>query len=171
MRLGINVPNSLYKRMAAIKHRVNITQVCRDAIEEWVNAYEKAIENIKETEMDEIVNQLKETWEPYVVDWEELGRQDAKIWAEKATPEQFDIFAHNLKAGRSLGRIPGTWMAPIIPDTPIYGQRQNEHEEWFIRQYEKGGGYPYLKAQEDYERGWTSYLIAILNLAKDNAEV
>lgn len=171
MRLGINIPNSLYKRMKPIKQRVNISQICRDAIEEWVNAYERGLEQAKHDEMEELVNQLKQAWKPYIVDWEEIGREDARIWAQKATPENFEHFAHNLKVGRGHGRTPGVWMAPHLPDTPFYGQRQAEHEEWFIQQFdEDSNANPYLIAQEEYERGWTSYLIAILNLASEETD-
>ena len=168
MRLGINIPNNLYKRMEPIKQRVNISQICRDAIEEWVNAYERGLEQAKQDEMEELVNQLKQALKPYVVDWEELGREDARIWAQKATSEDFEHFAHNLKVGRGHGRTPGIWMAPHLPNTPFYGQRQAENKEWFKQQLDKNSdANPYQIAEEEYERGWTSYLIAILNLANE----
>jgi hypothetical protein len=168
MRLGINIPNSLYKRMEPIKHMVNISQICRDSIEEWVNAYEQGLAQVKQDGIDEVVEQLKQAWKPYIVDWEELGREDARIWAQKATTENFEHFAHNLRVGRGHGRTPGIWMAPHLPDTPFYGQRQVEHEKWFEQQFDENSDTnPYLTAREDYERGWTSYLIAILDLASE----
>jgi len=169
MRLGINIPNSLYKRMDPIKQVVNISQICRDAIEEWVNAYERSMEKAKQDGMEEVADELRQTWKPYEVDWQAIGREDARIWAQKAKPEHFEIFAHNLRVGRGHGRTPGIWMAPILPDTPFYGERQGEHKEWFIQQSELNlETNPYLRAQEEYERGWTSYLIAILNMAKQD---
>jgi hypothetical protein len=81
------------------------------------------------------------------------------------------MFAHNLKVGSGHGRTPGIWMAPILPDTPFYGERQAEHKEWFIKQFDLDlDSNPYLIAQEEYERGWTSYLIAILNLANEGTD-
>jgi hypothetical protein len=62
-------------------------------------------------------------------------------------------------------------MAPILPDTPFFGERQAEHKEWFIQQFDSDSDTnPYLIAQEEYERGWTSYLIAILNMANQDAD-
>ena len=58
MRLGINIPNSLYKRMGPIKQRVNISQICRDAIEEWVNAYEGSLDKAKQDGMEELLKQI-----------------------------------------------------------------------------------------------------------------
>ena len=171
MRLGINIPNSLYKRMDPIKQVVNISQICRDAIEEWVNVYEHSMEKAKQDGMEEVADELRREWEPYKVDWQAIGREDARIWAQRAKPKQFEIFAHNLKVGRSHGRIPGVWMAPLIPDTPFYGQRQAEHEQWFIQQFDSDWDTNhYMVAQEEYERGWTSYLIAILNLANEETD-
>lgn len=171
MRLGINIPNSIYKRMDPIKQMVNISQICRDAIEEWVNAYEHSIEKAKQEGMEEVANELSQAWKPYEVDWQEIGREDARIWAQKATPDNFEHFAHNLRVGRSHGRTPGIWMAPHLPDTPFYGQRQAEHEKWFIQQFDMDSDTnPYLIAQKEYERGWTSYLIAILNMANQDTD-
>ncbi len=168
MRLGINIPNSLHKRMKPLKDKINVSQICREAIEQWVSAYESSLNDIDD-DIRKKIDQLKLAWEPYVVNWEEVGRNDAKVWAKKATPEQFEIFAHNLKVGRGHGRIPGMWMAPIIPDTPFYGQRQGEHEQWFIEQFDKDWDTNhYVVAEEDYQRGWTSYLIALLNLAEED---
>lgn len=157
--------------MEPIKQRVNISQICRDAVEKWVNAYECSMEKAKQDGMEEIADELKQVWKPYEVDWEAIGREDAHIWAQKAKPEHFEIFAHNLKVGRGHGRTPGIWMAPILPDTPFYGERQAEHKEWFIQQFELDlDSNPYLIAQEGYELGWTSYLIAILNLANEGTD-
>jgi len=157
--------------MEPIKNRVNISQICREAIKQWVEAYENSLNKVEHDQMEEKINQLKTAWEPYVVDWEELGREDAKIWADKASPEQFKIFAHNLKVGRGHGRIPGIWMAPIIPDAPFYGQRQGQHKQWFVEQFDADWDTNhYMVAEEEYERGWTSYLIAILNLANEKTD-
>ena len=171
MRLGINIPSALYKRIEPLKDRVNISQLCRDAIEEWVNAYEYSLTKMEDDGTGEVVDKLKEAWKPYLVDWVEVGRDDARIWAEKATPDNFAHFAHNLKVGRGHGRTPGIWMAPHLPGTPFYHERQHEHETWFIQEMDiDPDSNPYMKAQEEYERGWTSHLIAILNLAKEDKQ-
>ncbi|MFC1917923.1 hypothetical protein ACFLXH_04645 [Chloroflexota bacterium] len=171
MRIGINVPNDLLKRMKPFKQMINISQVCRDAIEYWVNTYERASEKAKQDGMEEVAAVLSREWEPIEVDWQTIGHEDARIWAQKATPENFEHFAHNLKVGRSHGRTPGIWMAPHLPGTKTYGERQAEHEDWFMQQCELDWDTnPYLIAQEEYVRGWTSYLIAILDMAEKPIE-
>lgn len=168
MRIGINIPNSLLKRMEPIKQMINVSQVCRDAIEDRVVTYERAMQKARQDGMDEMAAVLRREWEPIVVDWQAIGHEDARIWAEKATPDNFEHFAHNLRVGRSHGRTPGIWMAPHIPGTKVFGERQAEHEEWFTQQCELDwDSNPYLRADEEYERGWTSYLIAILDMAEE----
>ena len=171
MRLGINIPNSLHKRIRPIKDKINVSQICRDAIERWVNAYESSLDSIEHDDLSGKISQLKSAWKYIDIDWEEIGRQDAKIWTEKATPEDFARFSHNLRVGRGHGRIPGIWMAGYLPDTPHYYDRQHEHEEWFIQQEDiDPDTNSYMVAHEEYERGWTSYLIAILDLAKEDKQ-
>jgi len=167
MRIGINIPNSLFKRMEPLKQMINVSQVCRDAIQDWVDTYEHAMEKARQNGMEEVAAVLTHKWESYEVDWQAIGHEDAHIWAQKATPDNFEHFAHNLKIGRSKGRTPGIWMAPHLPGTKVFGERQAEHEEWFAQQCELDwDSNPYLRAQEEYERGWTSYIITILDMAK-----
>jgi len=167
MRIGINVPNDLLKRMEPLKEVINISQVCRDAIQAQVDTYERARERAKQDGMEEVAATLHQELHRYDLDWEALGHEDAKIWCKKASLKDFEHFAHNLKVGRSKGRTPGIWMAPILPGTKSYGERAGEHKEWFIRQSELDLEYNYYqKAQNDYERGWTSYVISVWEIAK-----
>ena len=58
-------------------------------------------------------------------------------------------------------------MAPILKGTKSFGERAGEYKEWFMRQSELDVDYNYhVKAEEDYERGWTSYVISVWEMAK-----
>lgn len=71
-----------------------------------------------------------------------------------------------MRVGRGHGRTPGIWMAPHLSDTKTYGERQAEHEDWFEQECERDwDSNPYMLAEEEYVRGWTSYIIAILGMA------
>jgi len=171
MRLGINVPNDLVKRMKPLKQIVNFSQVCREAIQTWIDSYECARERAVQDSMEDIARRLRQEIESYEVDWEAMGQEDAKIWVQLASLKDFEHFNHNLKVGKRLGRTPGTWMAPILPGTKSYGERAGEHKEWFTRQSELELEYDYhQKSQHDYERGWTSYVIAVWDMAKRKPE-
>ncbi len=168
MRIGINVPTDLLKRMEPLKQMINISQVCREAIQAQVDAYERARERARQDGMEEVATTLQQELQRYDLDWEALGHEDAKIWVQKASLKDFEHFAHNLKVGRSKGRTPGIWMAPILPETKSYGERAGEHKEWFTRQSELELEYDYhQQAQHDYERGWTSYVISVWEMAKE----
>ena len=41
MRIGINIPNELHRRLEPLKQYINISQICRDAIEDRIKCYEK----------------------------------------------------------------------------------------------------------------------------------
>jgi len=171
MRLGINVPNDLVKRMKPLRQVVNFSQVCREAIQAWVDNYERARERAVQDGMEDIARRLRQEIESYEVDWEAIGQEDAKIWVQLASLKDFEHFNHNLKTGKRLRRTPETWMAPILPGTKSYGERAGEHKEWFTRQSELEHEYDYhQKAQHDYERGWTSYVIAVWEMAKNPAQ-
>lgn len=166
MRIGINVPNDLLKRMEPLKRITNISKVCRDAIQEWVDTYERAQEAAKQDGMEEIALRLRQEIESYEVDWVALGHEDAKMWAQIATLENFEHLFHNVGVAKKQGRLPGLWCAPILAGAKDFHDRAHEHREWFSRQIELNevGPNPYLKAEEDYEKGWISYLTAVWNM-------
>ncbi|MDP6127098.1 MAG: hypothetical protein QF713_01855 [Dehalococcoidales bacterium] len=169
MRIGINVASDLVKRMKPLKQVVNFSQVCREAIQTWVDSYESAKKRAVQDNMEDIARRLRQEIESHDVDWEDIGQEDAKIWAQLASVKNFEDFIHNLKNGKRLNRTPETWMAPILPGTKSYGERSGEHKEWFTRQSELELDYDYhQKAQQDYERGWTSYVIAVWEMVKNS---
>lgn len=171
MRIGINVSNDLLKRMEPLKRMVNISQICRDAIQAWVETYERARDRARQDGMEEIALRLRQELESHEVDWEALGHEDAKLWVQMASLKDFEHFAHNLKVGRSSGRTPGIWMAPYLPGARLYPERQQEYEEWFERKCELDeDSNPYIEAKEEYERGWTSYIIAVWDMARQGTE-
>ena len=41
--VGVNIPNGLHRRLEPLKQYINVSQICRDAIEERIRCYEKAL--------------------------------------------------------------------------------------------------------------------------------
>ena len=58
MRIGVNIPEDLYQRLKPLKETVNISQVCREAIEAYVNDYERALSRNEADGMDDVVDRL-----------------------------------------------------------------------------------------------------------------
>ena len=89
MRIGVNIPNDLYRRMEPIKHTINISQVCREAIETYVEDYERARDRLESDDINETVDRLFSEEEQMTIDWKELGWTDAKTWVEGGGQREF----------------------------------------------------------------------------------
>jgi len=172
MRIGINVPNDLLKRLEPLKQMTNVSQICRDAIQTWIATYERAIERASQDGMEDIALRLRDEIDSYKIDWEGLGNEDAKIWAQLASLKDFENLFHNMGVAKRRGRATGIWCARIIPGTREFGERAHEHKEWFERQYEIDKNTNHQQQAEiEYTRGWLSYITAIWEMVKRGAEL
>lgn len=164
MRIGINVPNDLYERFKPLRETYNLSQVCRDAIKTRIETYEKAIEHAKSDGMDEVANKL---WLEYsaktIVDWEAVGRDDAKVWAQLATLEDFENLFHNVSIRKKKGGDLGAFLwYRQIPGVKRFEYHYDEHKVWFARQWELNqADNPHAIAQSRYYDGWFSYITAV----------
>ena len=89
MRIGINIPKELHQRLQPLKGTINISQICREALEAHVTKYEASAEWLGSDEAKVIAVchceadlQRKAMVE---IDWETVGYQDARDWAQAAT--------------------------------------------------------------------------------------
>ena len=121
MRLGINIPSDLYQRMAPLKGTVNISQICRSAIEAHVEAHERAVAMASET--DDMTDAIDRLAEPeIVVDWVGIGLADGKAWIETAEPEHLDQLVHIMEVIERQGRPPTDVWVPNVPGVKDYRQ-------------------------------------------------
>ena len=98
MRVGINIPNELNRRMEPLKPYINVSQICREAIEDRVESYEKARESGSATDVVQAIDQV---WEEerkmrdvIDVDWWSLGCQDARSWVAAAKLGDWEYLHH-----------------------------------------------------------------------------
>lgn len=139
MRIGVNVPNDIIERFKPLKGTYNLSQIFREAITSYIDAYERAV---KQANADDMKNMAKKLAAKYmmkiILDWESIGRDDAKIWAQLASLEDFEGFFHNLEIHKKLGRgEPGPYLFPKnIPGAPRFENHIQENDEWFARQIE-----------------------------------
>ena len=73
MRIGLNIPDDLLTRLEPLKPSINVSQICREAIEAYVDSYERASMKIEEDGTLEEAERIWRQEESRVVDWEELG--------------------------------------------------------------------------------------------------
>ncbi|MDD5094107.1 MAG: hypothetical protein PHV74_06995 [Dehalococcoidia bacterium] len=170
MRLGINVSNDLIERFKPLKNSYNLSQICRDAIEARVEAYEKAVAQANSDGMQSIADRLASDYlKKTVLDWQALGRDAAKEWVKLATLENFeDLFHDTAIRKKSGGELAPFLYHNIIPGTPRFEHYQHKHEDWFSRQMQLDGtSNPYIWAKSEFYHGWFSYATAVWEMMKN----
>ena len=168
MRIGVNVPDDLHRRMKRIKHTVNISRVCREAIEAYVDDLERSAVRVESDDLDEVIERLSSEEDPRSVDWQELGWSDARDWVKAVDVDRFEHLFHRIDVLRRQGRP--TWEVPPPhvpdPDVKAFDQRWGEHVERFARQFERlwevnSEYWPRADAEEEYGRAWVAYVSAV----------
>jgi hypothetical protein len=173
MRIGINIPDDLLERFKPLRATYNLSQVCRDAIKGRIESYEKARAQANGDGMEALANRF---WQEYskktILDWEAIGRENARKWAEGASLEDFEDLFHNISVHRRGGAEPGEFLGSwrIAPENR-FEVAQQQHEDWFARQFEldETPNY-YILAREEYNRGWVSYLTAVWQMLREKIE-
>jgi hypothetical protein len=173
MRVGVNIPNELLERFKPLKGTHNLSQICRDAILSYVETHERAVKQVESDDLQTIVNRLSAEYlkKTPLLDWEAIGRDDAKVWARLATLDDLEGFFYNLKIHKRTGNPhePGPYLFPrLISEAPRFENHMQERDKWFERQIELDESVdPYTEAKKDYTRGWLSYLTAVWQLVKE----
>ena len=90
MRIGVNIPDDLLRRLDVLKPELNISQVCREAVLMHVERYEAAAANLDtqptKSALEEAGREEIASWSVVYVDWEPpthvgaLGYEDAVRW-------------------------------------------------------------------------------------------
>jgi hypothetical protein len=176
MRLGINVPDDLIKRLEPLKPTTNISQICREAISKYVEASERASFKTKEDGMENVANNIAEKEKGIVIDWETLGLEDARLWSQKASISQWEKLFVRLDVFESQGRSPfeNRFPIPHVEGTKQYYDRQHEYDTndgWFIRQIEADeSSNPYATAELEWYRGFLPYVMAVRRMVRQKIE-
>lgn len=172
MRIGINISDELIKNLEPIKAITNISQICRQAIKDRVDAFQRASERAQSDGMDEAAARLIADHSNQYVDWEALALEDAKLWVQVATLEDFDDLFENLKIKESKGTT-DNWI-PVsrnLPGTKTFLDRHMENKEWLVRQIRLDRTANHFEAaQTIYSRSWLMYVSAVWQMVKDGIE-
>ena len=175
MRIGVNIPNELYRRMEPIKNTVNISQVCRQTLESYVDDYERAHAQLVSDHLDEALDRLCSDDEQMTVDWEELGWTDAKAWVEAVDRETFEYLFHRVDILKKQGRP--TWIVPPpdVPGVKTFYERASEYRKFLDQQNErlfdlKQEGNPQADAEQKYGRAWLAYVCAVREKIRQRRE-
>ena len=169
MRIGINVPNELLKRVKAIRPEVNVSQICRDALEEYVRKADHVAAQVAGDGIEVHLARIDESnlfplTEP---DWEGLALEDARGWVAKSTPEDWDRYLGVRSFLERNGREDETWFADVhgIDEVKRFPHREEEHREWLLAQYEiDPDSRAITEARNRYERTFIAYLEEVRRL-------
>ena len=166
MRIGINVPDELLRRVKEIRPQVNVSQVCREALERYVEIAERAKAQAIDDHVDVNVDRLAQSVKAPMIepDWVAYALDDARDWIRTVTPENWkwftcesDIFR---RQGRDEAELVAGWSGS--GDCKGFTNRLWDNGEWYDYQFEEhyvnGGPDPYNKAREEYSRAWLGYV-------------
>ena len=175
MRIGVNIPEDLYQRLKPLKETVNISQVCREAMEAYVNDYERALALTEADGMDDVIDRLLSEEEQSEVDWEQLGWVDAEAWIRAVDLETFEHLFHRLDVLKRQGRPSWEVPPPAAEGAKYFDERAWEHRDVFERQSERQfelnlDGNPRLDAEREYMRAWVAYVTAVREKIRQQRE-
>lgn len=177
MRIGITVPNELLKQVKQISPKVNVSQVCREALKHRVEVAYKAIAQAASDGVDEHVAWLdrsvaKQMLEP---DWVALALYDARDWVRTVTPEAWRLFVHQAdvlrRQARDEAEMVDIWSQGGGGNIGL-PRRLWENKDWFERQSEiefQTGVTSDVrqKAIEEYSRAWLGYVYEVRRLLEE----
>lgn len=178
MRIGVNIPNELMRRLEPLKPELNISQVCREALEAKAASYERMMARLGDSEIQgaiEIVwEQEKKFLEVIEMDWETLGYEDAEAWTKAASREDWAHLHHRQyvieKQGRPAWEVPPPNPSGVKGFTERCGelhQRMHQQDdEFFDWLYDEQGGIDYSAAEREYMTAWLSYTEAVWELIR-----
>ena len=179
MRLGINIPNDLHRRLVPLKQHVNVSQICREAIEHRIRPYEKALASRSNQDVAKAVARVWEEErtmrEVVEVDWGMLGYEDAKCWVETAQLKNWDYLHHRQEVIERQGRPRWDFIPPHLEGMKAF------HEHYFeltgrIRQhgdhllnwlYEEYGGIDRKAAEREYMLAWLAHTDSAWDLFRE----
>ena len=107
-RISISLPDSLMARLEPIKDGINISQLCRDALEQRVAAYHRAaIRNGNDLDFDALVHRLQGERELFGGKFEQLGKDNAAAWLSTAPYLEIqDVATHSHSDGMRKYKLP-----------------------------------------------------------------
>ena len=179
MRIGINIPNHLHRRLEPVKQYVNVSQICREAIEDRIRCYERAVESLGN---GDIVKAMDRTWKEerelmavVEVDWGMCGLRDAESWVEAAGLRDWNYLHHRQEVidgqGRPRWDVPPPYLDGVKTFDDHYTEllkRIREQDDQFLDWlYDEHGGLDREMAQREYMSAWLACTDSAWNLLHD----
>ena len=155
MRIGVNISDKLIRRVKEIRPEVNVSQVCREALEVRAALAERVKAQVQEDGMDSHIHRF---FEPAFAplpepDWVGMGMDDARFWVESIDPNEWHLV--NGFYDRSLDKEN---CSPLVFETGMaFHWRLGEHRDWHSQRYRRGDMDARARALSRYRDAWLSY--------------
>ncbi len=95
-RISVSLPDSLLAKLDPIKDGINISQLCRETLEQRVAAYQRASSrNGNDLDFDGLVHRLREERDLFGGKFEQLGKDNAAAWLSVASYLEIQNVAEN----------------------------------------------------------------------------
>ncbi len=154
-RVSISLPDELMTRLEPLKKGINVSQVCREALERRIAIFEQAtVENGADLDTVGLIDRLREERALVESKVEDLGRRNAAAWLATASYlELKSVLEEQATGDITKYRLPKTAFRAAKVD---------------LR--ETVGGFNGLPAVA-YKTAWLDYVKAIWDRVKNDAEV
>ena len=175
MRIGVNIPGELINRIEPLRPMLNVSRICREAIETYARNCDRAARldevDLMEAETERLLGQERLV----NVDWEDMGYQDGKAWTHASDLEDFEDAFHNFAISQRNGATWLPWMFSVqgkgAQSVKNYWRRQAEHTEWFTQQCAlHPEANPFPEAERLYTAGWLAYVGTVWKMIQDRRE-
>ena len=167
MRIGINVPNELLQRVKAISPEVNVSQICREALESRAAEAERIAAQVESDGLEEHILRFAQVNEVQLTEpnWKAMATLAARDWVRAVNVDLWFDFWDDYDANKddeSVLTPVWVWIAeadlapPNIRLNPYWNSLERHSRRW----YRDSWG-AQKKAQEDYNRTWLAYVLEV----------
>ena len=181
MRIGVNIPKELHQRLQPLKETINISQICREALEAKVEKYERMKARLDGDEFNAVVDRLGEREKEFLnaidFDWELLGYEDAASWTKAASWDDWDYVLEDLAYLKERNLPHWQVMHPRIAGIKSFhdrdmemsyriGQVREQHRNFdrWINRYK--GGIDRHAIEQEYMTAWIRHVKAVWELVR-----
>ncbi len=176
VRIGVNIPTELMKRLEPLKPELNISQVCREAIASHVGKYENAITNLDsgatKVALEQVTSEELRLRSILYIDWEAQGYEFAVAWVQAAEWQDWNQW-HSIQAilerqGRPewdieprLHGISGSKIEGFDDRWHTFHERIMSQSDEFLDWMDENNINPeWDAAKREFGRAWVAYLKA-----------
>ena len=172
MRIGVNVPNDLLQQVKKINPPVNVSDVCRKALEEYVNLARRTASQVHSDNVDvKITHLFQETSLPPEPDWVGLALDNAANWVRSVMPEEWNDFVEDVDGMRQKEQpedlLVGVWTLQyggkgIMSHLAEYGDLLMRAARPSVRAVLARDAWD--RGRREYTRAWLGYVYEVRRL-------